>query len=88
MGAEAINQAVKALILTDKYLQDDGIQVACEPEYVDVVIASFSSFRSNNGALEFQKTHRVSMIRCIYGGLSGHGIRFFLSYKTILRLSI
>ena len=38
IGAGAINQAVKALILATGYLRDDGINVCCVPEFVDVEI--------------------------------------------------
>jgi len=38
IGAGAVNQAVKALILATGYLQNDGIQVSCVPEFADVTI--------------------------------------------------
>ena len=38
IGAGAINQAVKALILASGYLREDGIDVCCIPEFVDVEI--------------------------------------------------
>jgi stage V sporulation protein S len=38
IGAGAVNQAVKALILATGYLQLDGIQVSCVPEFADVTI--------------------------------------------------
>jgi stage V sporulation protein S len=38
IGAGAVNQAIKALILAKGYLNGDGIQVACVPEFVDVDI--------------------------------------------------
>ncbi len=38
IGAGAINQAVKALILASGYLREDGIAVCCLPEFVDVEI--------------------------------------------------
>jgi len=38
IGAGAVNQAVKALVLATGYLRTDGIQVACIPEFVDVEI--------------------------------------------------
>ena len=38
IGAGAVNQAVKALILANGYLKEDGIHVACIPEFVDVEI--------------------------------------------------
>ena len=38
IGAGAINQAVKALILATGYLKDDGIFVTFVPEFADVTI--------------------------------------------------
>ena len=38
IGAGAVNQAVKALILATGYLKGDDIFVVCVPEFVDVEI--------------------------------------------------
>jgi stage V sporulation protein S len=38
IGASAINQAVKALALSRNYLAEDGYNVICVPEFVDVEI--------------------------------------------------
>ena len=38
IGAGAVNQAVKALILANGYLKEEGTHVACIPEFVDVEI--------------------------------------------------
>jgi stage V sporulation protein S len=38
IGASAINQAVKALVLARGYLEGDGIHIICIPEFVDVQI--------------------------------------------------
>jgi len=38
IGAGAVNQAVKALVLATGYLKNDGIDVICSPEFVDVEI--------------------------------------------------
>ena len=38
IGAGAVNQAVKALILATGYLRQDGIQVFFVPEFADVTI--------------------------------------------------
>ena len=38
IGAGAVNQAVKALILATGYLRFDGIQISFVPEFVDVTI--------------------------------------------------
>ena len=38
IGAGAVNQAMKALILATGYLELDGIQIHCVPEFVDVTI--------------------------------------------------
>ena len=38
IGAGAVNQAMKALVLAISYLKEDGIQVYCIPEFTDVTI--------------------------------------------------
>jgi stage V sporulation protein S len=38
IGAAAVNQAVKALVLATGYLKNDGINVSCVPEFADVSI--------------------------------------------------
>ena len=38
IGAGAVNQAVKALVLATGYLKNDGIDVACVPEFVEIQI--------------------------------------------------
>jgi stage V sporulation protein S len=38
IGAGAVNQAVKALVLAVGYLKGDGIDVVCVPEFADVTI--------------------------------------------------
>ena len=38
IGAGAVNQAMKALILATGYLKNDGIFVTCVPEFADVNI--------------------------------------------------
>ena len=38
IGAGAVNQAVKALVLATGYLKNDGIDIACVPEFADVTI--------------------------------------------------
>jgi stage V sporulation protein S len=38
IGAGAVNQAIKALVLATGYLKNDGIEVACVPEFADVAI--------------------------------------------------
>ena len=38
IGAGAVNQAVKALVLAIGYLRNDGIDVVCVPEFADVTI--------------------------------------------------
>ncbi len=38
IGAGAVNQAVKALVLAKGYLSEDGIPIICIPEFVDVDI--------------------------------------------------
>ena len=38
IGAGAVNQAIKAIILAKGYLNEDGYEVVCLPEFVDVEI--------------------------------------------------
>ena len=38
IGAGAVNQAVKALVLATGYLRNDGINVTCVPEFQEVTI--------------------------------------------------
>jgi stage V sporulation protein S len=38
IGAGAVNQAMKALIVATGYLELDGIRVRCVPEFIDVTI--------------------------------------------------
>jgi len=38
IGAGAVNQSVKALVLAIGYLKNDGIDVVCVPEFVEVTI--------------------------------------------------
>jgi len=38
IGASAVNQAVKALALAKGYLAEDGINIVCVPNFVDVEI--------------------------------------------------
>ena len=38
IGAGAVNQAVKALVLATGYLKNDGIHVTCVPEFQEVMI--------------------------------------------------
>jgi len=38
IGAAAVNQAIKALVLATGYLKEDGIAIVCVPEFADVTI--------------------------------------------------
>ncbi|MEJ2551822.1 MAG: stage V sporulation protein S [Anaerolineales bacterium] len=38
IGAGAVNQAIKAIAIARGYLQEDGIDVICIPEFVSVEI--------------------------------------------------
>jgi len=38
IGAGAVNQAIKALVLAVGYLNADGIKIATVPEFVDITI--------------------------------------------------
>jgi len=38
IGAGAVNQAIKALVLAKGYLAEEGVLIICIPEFVDVEI--------------------------------------------------
>ena len=38
IGANAVNQAVKAIAIARNYLVQDGIDIVCYPEFVDIDI--------------------------------------------------
>ena len=38
IGAGAVNQAVKAIVIAKGYLDEDGINVRCDPSFVEVMI--------------------------------------------------
>jgi stage V sporulation protein S len=38
IGASAVNQAIKAVAIARTYLTQDGIEIACLPEFVEVDI--------------------------------------------------
>jgi stage V sporulation protein S len=38
IGPSAVNQAVKAIAIARNYLQADGIQIMCVPEFVNIDI--------------------------------------------------
>jgi stage V sporulation protein S len=38
IGAGAVNQAIKAMILATRYLEGDGIIVGCVPQFAEVTI--------------------------------------------------
>ena len=38
IGAGAVNQAVKALVLARGYMAEEGVEIVCYPEFVDVEI--------------------------------------------------
>ncbi len=38
IGASAVNQAVKAIAIARGYLEPDGIDIVCVPEFVDIDI--------------------------------------------------
>ncbi len=38
IGAGAVNQAIKAMVLAKGYLVNDSIDIVCTPEFVDVDI--------------------------------------------------
>ncbi len=38
IGAGAVNQAIKAIIIAKGYLAEEGVHVVCVPSFVDVAI--------------------------------------------------
>ena len=38
IGAGAVNQAVKALIVAKGYMADEGVEISCSPSFVEVMI--------------------------------------------------
>ena len=38
IGAGAVNQAVKALIIAKGYMADEGVEISCSPSFVEVLI--------------------------------------------------
>ena len=38
IGAGAVNQAIKAMVLATGYLKNDGINISCVPEFAEVTI--------------------------------------------------
>lgn len=38
IGAGAVNQAIKAIVIARRYLQEDGIDIVCTPSFVEVTI--------------------------------------------------
>ena len=38
IGAGAVNQAIKAIVIAGRYLEEDGITIICTPSFVDVTI--------------------------------------------------
>ncbi len=39
IGANATNQAIKAVAVARKYLEEDGLEIVCVPEFIDVEVA-------------------------------------------------
>lgn len=42
IGAGAVNQAIKAVVLAKNYLAEEGVAVVCIPEFVEVELDSKS----------------------------------------------
>lgn len=38
IGASAVNQAVKAIAIARTYLEEDGLDIWCQPSFIDIVI--------------------------------------------------
>ena len=73
IGAGAVNQAMKALVLATGYLKNDGIYVTCVPEFADVTIEDKvrtaiklviePTADSNFSSVRFQSHVRPEMVR-------------------------
>jgi stage V sporulation protein S len=38
IGAGAVNQAVKAIVIAKGYLADEGVDIVCTPSFVEIMI--------------------------------------------------
>ena len=38
IGAGAVNQAIKAIVIAKGYLAEEGVHIICEPSFVEVAI--------------------------------------------------
>ncbi len=38
IGAGAVNQALKAIVIARRYLEEDGMDIVCIPSFVEVLI--------------------------------------------------
>ena len=38
IGAGAVNQALKAIVIAKGYLAEEGVHIVCEPSFVEVMI--------------------------------------------------
>ncbi|HRQ42175.1 MAG TPA: stage V sporulation protein S [Chloroflexota bacterium] len=38
IGAGAVNQALKAIVIAKGYLAEEGVDILCDPSFVDVII--------------------------------------------------
>ena len=38
IGAGAVNQAIKAIVIAKGYLAEEGVQIVCDPSFVEVDI--------------------------------------------------
>jgi len=38
IGAGAVNQAIKAIVIARRFLEEDGIDIVCTPSFVEVFI--------------------------------------------------
>lgn len=38
IGAGAVNQAIKAIVIAKGYLAEEGVDIVCEPSFVEVII--------------------------------------------------
>ena len=38
IGAQAVNQAVKAIAIARNYLEDDGLDIVCQPSFLKLML--------------------------------------------------
>ena len=77
IGAGAVNQAIKALVLATGYLKNDGIDVACVPEFADVAIDD-KIRTAIKFVIEPRKSRMSGFSGVVYNAVGNLSLRFFL----------